>query len=172
LDRFCLLFESRTGRRTHILSLNRHQARWRNHGLCLGSPRGTWRRWHGKPIRDPGAESLIAPDFARDIRLQERLSEAGDREPKKESFRERHSREVCDSLIGQGLEGVDKVAAACCIELRYPFWDRRLVELCVALPRNYLTSRGWTRVILRRSLADMLPEATQRRHSKGDPAGR
>jgi len=41
------------------------------------------------------------------------------------------------------------------IELRYPFWDRRLVELCVALPRNYLTSRGWTRVIPRRSLADV-----------------
>jgi asparagine synthase (glutamine-hydrolysing) len=144
----------------------------RRHALRPLLPEGAytiWRRWHGRPVREPGAELLIAPDFAREIHLQERLREAGARLPKTESFRERHCREVCDSLIGQGLEGVDKLAAACRIELRYPFWDRRLVELCVALPRRYLTERGWTRVILRRSLADLLPEATQRRHSKGDP---
>jgi asparagine synthase (glutamine-hydrolysing) len=64
------------------------------------------------------------------------------------------------------LEQVDRYAAACCLEVRHPFMDKRLIEFCLSLPSEQKLSQGWSRMIVRRGLANLLPEAIQWRGGK------
>jgi asparagine synthase (glutamine-hydrolysing) len=52
------------------------------------------------------------------------------------------------------------------IESRYPFFDKRLAEFCLALPASQKLSQGWTRLIMRRALAAYLPEEVCWRRTK------
>jgi asparagine synthase (glutamine-hydrolysing) len=54
------------------------------------------------------------------------------------------------------------------MEIRYPFYDQRLVEFCFALPPDQKLSDGWTRYVLRNSLAGVVPEEIRWRYSKAD----
>lgn len=56
-----------------------------------------------------------------------------------------------------------------CVEIRYPFFDRRLVELMLALPLDQKLRPGETRSIQRRALRGILPEGVRTRRSKGGP---
>jgi len=66
------------------------------------------------------------------------------------------------------LEAHGKIGAALSIENRYPFADRRLVEFCLALPPEQKLSQGWTRVVMRRALANVLPDVIRWRKTKGN----
>jgi asparagine synthase (glutamine-hydrolysing) len=55
------------------------------------------------------------------------------------------------------LERYDRAAADCSLESRCPFMDRRLVEFFQSLPADQLVSGGWSKSILRRSMAYQLP---------------
>lgn len=56
------------------------------------------------------------------------------------------------------------------IELRLPFLDHRVVEFAFSLPLTYLIRDGWLKWILRRAVADLLPdEVTYRRRKMGFP---
>ena len=55
------------------------------------------------------------------------------------------------------LERYDRTAAACSLESRSPFMDRRVVEFFQRLPADQLVSGGWSKSVLRRSMADQLP---------------
>ena len=55
------------------------------------------------------------------------------------------------------LERYDRAAAACSLESRSPFMDRRVVEFFQSLPADQLVSGGWSKSVLRRSMADQLP---------------
>ncbi len=55
------------------------------------------------------------------------------------------------------LERYDRTAAACSLESRGPFMDRRIVEFFQRLPADQLVSGGWSKSVLRRSMADQLP---------------
>ena len=79
--------------------------------------------------------------------------------------REYHYNLINSGLIQVVLETLDKSAAAFAIESRLPFFDRRLVEFCLAIPPEQKLNQGWDRMILRRSLQDILPPEIQwRRH--------
>jgi asparagine synthase (glutamine-hydrolysing) len=66
------------------------------------------------------------------------------------------------------LELADRAAAAFGLELRFPFFDRRLIEFCLALPMGQRLDLGWTRVILRRAMRGILPEEVRQRVGKQD----
>ena len=55
------------------------------------------------------------------------------------------------------LEVLDRAAAAAGVEARYPFYDKRVVEFCLALPSESKLSGGWTRLILRKAMDGLLP---------------
>ena len=57
------------------------------------------------------------------------------------------------------LERYDRTAAACSLESRSPFIDRRVVGFFQSLPAGQLVSGGWSKSVLRRSMADQLPTA-------------
>ena len=54
------------------------------------------------------------------------------------------------------------------IETRYPFFDIRLVKYCLNLPSSYKLNNGITRLILRESMKNILPEGVRNRFSKSN----
>jgi asparagine synthase (glutamine-hydrolysing) len=112
---------------------------------------------------------IINADFAKRIDLEERtrLLE-GNRQERAKTEREEHYRELTSGAIPSVVEIIDRGAAALCIEARFPFLDRRLVEFCLALPPTQKFYRGWTRLIVRRALVTILPESIRWRDSKGN----
>jgi asparagine synthase (glutamine-hydrolysing) len=82
--------------------------------------------------------------------------------------REYHHRGLAHGFITFMMEVADRSAARCSIEPRYPFFDRRLVEFCLALPGQYKLCQGWTRVIMREALDQILPPAIRWRPDKAD----
>jgi asparagine synthase (glutamine-hydrolysing) len=92
----------------------------------------------------------------------------GERSRPARTLREDHWRDLTSGLHPYALEESDRVAAAFFVEPRYPFYDRRLVEFCLALPPEQRLSQGWTRVIVRRALAGTLPNKIQWRAGKAN----
>jgi len=82
--------------------------------------------------------------------------------------REEHYNAINIGSIPTTLELLDKAAAAHNIELRYPFWDIRLVQFCLSLPANQKMRDGLTRMIMRRGLKGILPPEIQQRGDKGN----
>lgn len=66
------------------------------------------------------------------------------------------------------LHDEDALSMAFSVESRTPFLDHRLVEFCFGLPYYDKISNGWTKSLLRRSLAGVLPaEILARRRKLG-----
>jgi hypothetical protein len=38
--------------------------------------------------------------------------------------------------------------------MRYPFWDKRMIEFCLSLPPEQKIKKGWTRMIMRRAMVE------------------
>lgn len=66
------------------------------------------------------------------------------------------------------LEHSEKAAAAFGVEPRFPFFDRRLIEFCIALPPGQRIYRGWTRSIFRHAMSGILPEDVRWRTDKSN----
>lgn len=75
-----------------------------------------------------------------------------------------------EKLSGPGVLGElrtpSHLAAALGFDLTHPFFDRRVVELCLALPPEQSFSEGWTRLVLRRAMDGRLPDAVTWRVGK------
>jgi asparagine synthase (glutamine-hydrolysing) len=83
--------------------------------------------------------------------------------------RERHYRNIATQGLPQfAAEMMDKSMAAFSLEPRYPFWDKRLVEFCLALPPEQKLHLGWDRVVMRRAMTNILPVEVQWRRGKTD----
>ncbi|MES2902596.1 MAG: asparagine synthase-related protein [Pseudomonadota bacterium] len=68
-------------------------------------------------------------------------------------------------------ERYDRIASAFAIEPRDPFLDLRVLLFCLSLPRAQLRYKGWTKVILRRAMAGILPEDVAWRSGKDHLGG-
>ncbi|MDJ0649130.1 MAG: lasso peptide isopeptide bond-forming cyclase [Xenococcaceae cyanobacterium MO_188.B19] len=79
-----------------------------------------------------------------------------------------HYQAIKNGILPTTLEVLDKTAAGFGVELRYPFWDKRLVEFCLSLPAEQKMRLGWTRMILRRGMEGILPKEIQWRGGKGN----
>ena len=64
------------------------------------------------------------------------------------------------------LEMLDRIAGVNSIEPRHPFFDKRLVEFCYAIPNDMKFKSGWVRYIHRISMENILPKELQWRRSK------
>lgn len=124
-------------------------------------------RRHPAPIW--GVHSVIKRDFAQRIGLTERVQALlrTDARPAR-TPREKHWHGLRSGIFPYALELADKAAAACAVEPRYPFFDRRLVEFCLAIPPNQKLHQGWTRVVMRRAMTGILPPAVQWRFNKAN----
>ena len=82
--------------------------------------------------------------------------------------REDHHTKLLSATIPWTLEVQGKTAAPFNVELRYPFWDKRLVEFCLSLPPQQKMYNGLTRMIMRRAMDGILPKEVQWRTGKGN----
>jgi asparagine synthase (glutamine-hydrolysing) len=128
--------------------------------------------WKALRRRRPVHGSLsvpIRPAFARRVGLRDRiasLERGGSRRSR--TARESHWQGLTSGLLPYTLELADRAAAAFGVEPRYPFFDRRLVEYCLALPPEQKLHGGWTRVVERRAMAGLVPEEVRWRVGKGN----
>ena len=77
---------------------------------------------------------------------------------------------LCDHLLNSSLPSLlhyeDRNSMAFSLEARVPFLDHRIVEFAVGLDASYKISSSWTKWVLRKATADVLPPAVAWRRSK------
>ena len=97
-----------------------------------------------------------------------RLSTDGHRQPTSLSVsQERIYVELSSGeLAGYGMEAFNLMGREVGIEARYPYLDTRLVEFCLAVPPAELSRHYQTKLLLRRSMAGILPEKVRLRVGK------
>ena len=81
---------------------------------------------------------------------------------------EHHWRLMRRPILLQSLSWIEAVGAGAGVEVRFPFFDLRLVELCVSLPGEQKLRRGWSRFVMRRAMAGILPEEIRSRPDKSN----
>jgi asparagine synthase (glutamine-hydrolysing) len=129
----------------------------------------TWRRLRGRPPDAGVLQTFMQDGFKRRLGFDKR---ARTLIPTKRicfsTARQKHSEMIAFPLYAHALELADKSSAAFHVEGRYPFFDRRMIELCLSLPASQKLSQGWPRLILRRAMEGILPESVRWRHSKAN----
>jgi asparagine synthase (glutamine-hydrolysing) len=113
--------------------------------------------------------NTLNPDFVEHLSLETRrkvLEQALSKS--RQSQKAEHYYSLMRGIMPYTLEVIDKAAAAFAIEPRFPFWDKRLVEFCLSLPPKQKIHRGWTRMVLRRGMAGILPKEVQWRGDKSN----
>jgi asparagine synthase (glutamine-hydrolysing) len=114
------------------------------------------------------ADSILSRDFAARIDVAARLhalwahrSHALAGPP-----RERQARELAHPQIAAALERYHRVAASQGVEARHPFFDKRVVEFCLALPWDLKVRDGWSKWIVRNSSDGLLPDTVRWRRGR------
>ena len=111
----------------------------------------------------------INPEFAQRIGLNDRMKILNKKRSElARTSKEDHWRNITGG-IHQAVNEMDNIAAAAFfIEPRSPFFDKRLVEFCLALPGDQKVRHGWTRWIMRSALRNALPRKIRCRRSKSN----
>jgi len=122
--------------------------------------------------RTPSAiDPAINAAFAHRIGLAKHLNARRKKEEQpSKTLREEHHRRLNSGLGQYIFEVDDRLAAAFALEVRHPFYDKRLVEFCLALPSEQKLRDGWTRIVLRCAMENLLPREVQWRTTKSDPS--
>ena len=128
-----------------------------------------WRRLHGRRSEAGILHSFLSDGFKQRQGFDERVrSLIHTRRSCLRTAREKHWEMIHFPLYQYALEVADKSSAAFQVEARYPFFDRRLIELCLSLPARLKLGQGWTRLILRRAMEGILPESVRWRPNKAN----
>ncbi len=112
----------------------------------------------------PLLPAWILPAFAQRTGLVQRLAS-----PPGRLNIARQLKHLCCSWSGsvqRMLYLCDRLAAGHGVEMRHPFIDRRLLEYLISIPPRQGYLPGQDRWILRRAMADLLPEAIRTRPDK------
>jgi asparagine synthase (glutamine-hydrolysing) len=80
--------------------------------------------------------------------------------------RAHHCRALMSSIDSHTTEVLNACGAAHGLDVRYPFFDRALIEFCVSLPPEQKIRRGVSRLILRRAMKGIVPDLVLGRTDK------
>ena len=111
---------------------------------------------------------IIKKDFGDEVNLTRIIKRVKEKKAKINNAHDQHYVDMTSSLIQLEMELVDWMSVPFSIEMRHPFFDKRLVEYCLAIPTEQKISKGWDRYIMRRAMSGILPEDVQWRRNKGD----
>lgn len=115
----------------------------------------------------PPLPGWITPALTRRTNLEARLRASFDRVPGDRNLVVRES--LVRLTSGEGAfvrEALDRMGAGADVELRHPFFDRRVVEFLIGLPDHLRFHQGTHRYLVRRTFADVLPERVRTRLGK------
>jgi asparagine synthase (glutamine-hydrolysing) len=136
-----------------------------------------WRKLRGRrpedytrsPIVFPLHLEVVQPEFRRRFDLEDRIRRFQELNyPSGIAPIEYHWRAMTNGHFAMILENSEKAAAAQNIDPRYPFFDRNLIEFCIALPPGQRIYKGWTRSIFRHAMEGIIPPDVQWRTDKSN----
>ncbi len=122
-----------------------------------------------RPLRGNGIPVQINVDSMRNILLDER--------PKvvalTKKFQTRSQQRIYEGLrygwnITVALDMAEKFNAHFGVEIRCPFFDRRLIEFCIAVPEEQRWSVETSKTVLRNAMLNILPELVRNRKGKAE----
>ena len=113
-----------------------------------------------------GALRFVKRDYPLRKAIVERVEEGGRNLAEARTQRDHHLAQLQSGYAASLLEFAEKNAANWQINVRHPFFDRKLVEYSVSLPGSSKLSNGWTRYIMRASMEQILPENVRWRAQK------
>lgn len=116
----------------------------------------------------PKPIDLMAPEFAGRIDYVAERARRPQLRGKVEETRWRQWRSLAGGLSSHQCEVLNKAASRLSIESRHPFFDRRLLDFCLAVPAGQKLKNGFIRSILRRALNGTLPELVRWRVDKAN----
>lgn len=130
----------------------------------LRTMRHAWRK-HVPPSLP--ADAIVDPAFAKSAGLIDSLATYSlTCRPRRMSFAQECLWSWRHSGITVGRERYDRVAAHFGVEPRDPFMDQRVQAFCLSLPMDQLQTDGWPKMILRRAMAELLPDEVRWRRGK------
>jgi asparagine synthase (glutamine-hydrolysing) len=135
-------------------------------GLRPLVPQAVMRTW--RALRSTAAEPTVVSPYLLDQVSSAAAAAEFDDDGRQASARESHGRSLNSPLIPYAMEFADAASSAFCVEVRYPFFDRRLIEFCLAVPAEQKLQNGWTRSIMRRAMTGIIPTEIQWRTTKAD----
>ncbi|MEM7004598.1 MAG: asparagine synthase-related protein [Pseudomonadota bacterium] len=117
-------------------------------------------------------ENFLAPQLLAETNVLEEWKKARSWKGSEDDFaREFHLRAMQSDAVPQTLEVLSWAGRQEGVELRCPFYDKRLIEFCVSLPGSEKIAPDATRALLRRALHGILPNEVALRRDKKDYAG-
>jgi asparagine synthase (glutamine-hydrolysing) len=123
----------------------------------------------GKADRGPSWRRMLNSDLMQRTELMQRYQVAArERQSTLTDEPRFHRWQVSSGLVAHAFQVLDKAAATAGIEPRYPFWDKDLLEFCLSLHPSEKLSNGWSRLVLRKAMQDILPPRIQWRTDKID----
>ncbi|MGD8277992.1 MAG: asparagine synthase-related protein [Gemmatimonadota bacterium] len=142
--------------------------------LLAFAPRGLLRAW-ARLKRTPAEPvwesrfSAIRPEFARTMRVEERLAEQGSDDLSTSRLDGLGYRAAVLSA-GDALDWTHAARAWFGVETRDPTSDRRVVEFCLGIPGSQYLRDGRGRMLVRRSMRGLVPDTVLERDSRGAQA--
>lgn len=115
------------------------------------------------------SSTVIRRDFARRVGLEQRgdtLRSERQRAARREASQHREG--VESGLLTWVLERKHDLGSACGIDSVFPLCDLRVLRWCFALPPEHKLAGGWSRISLRRALAEVAPAPIAWRIDKSD----
>ena len=137
---------------------------WRGHDGAAGDQVLRLKR-EGGSFRGTGWMQLLNRAFSE--RIQKHV-EPPDASPMWKRERDHHHMLLTRPLMESALQGFDAKAVAAGVDVRFPFYDVRLVTYCLSLPGRLKRRGAWSRWIMRASMEGVLPEDVQWRVGKPD----
>ncbi|MEO0013948.1 MAG: hypothetical protein RLZZ535_2337 [Cyanobacteriota bacterium] len=113
----------------------------------------------------PLEHDLVNPTLAKKVNLDEQIRNLSD-ERLFLTAKQQHWDGMSSSLYPFVMEMTDKAMSRWSLEARYPFFDRRLMEFCLAIPLEQKFRQGYPRAILRHGMDGILPRDIQWRFGK------
>ncbi|MBF4475775.1 lasso peptide isopeptide bond-forming cyclase [Methanobacterium formicicum] len=110
---------------------------------------------------------LMNKDFKEFENLSNKINEINDNLMSVNNARELHHLYFTSGMLQMELELVDWISVPFSIELRHPFFDKRLIEFCLGIPTEQKFNNGWDRISMRRAMSGILPKEIQWRRDKG-----
>lgn len=117
----------------------------------------------------PDPASLVDPDLAHDTQLDQRLRDRNRLDPRDHGLpkgMQFHAALMAGPMSAVAFETLGAAAQAEGVEVRYPFYDHRVAELCVWQPAAAKVAHGRPRALLREATRDLLPETIRLRRDK------
>jgi len=121
---------------------------------------------HNSPAPTPKEDPLTAPMLAMLRPAARDLLGVPLSLPIATTVREEHAQTLDGALQSLALEGLDAMAGAHAVEVRMPFWEQNMVELCLSLPSDQKMRDGFNRYVMRRAMEEFLPPSVRWRTGK------